>query len=253
VISSSQRPLPHNTRQPQQTNFHASGGIRTLDLSRRAVCSRSPAEIVGYSQYVSVEIYLNENTWLRWSLMNPDLIVWYLRHTTCPLLPNIYWYSGKNCVITSGKSVCECYSVCRHLYRCEFVIWQANIEFVNELINYILSEYCNSWEWDKNTLPQMTQCFRSLPHMVSIHCHNLDRMPLDKFYMVCFSTNIRNIFNNCSEIIIGIWNINSYIYTRKLWSSVFMPVIITSLRTLDRWKYENILWFVLYHAVANTS
>jgi len=25
-----------------------------------------------YSQYVSVGIYLNENTWLIWSLMNPD-------------------------------------------------------------------------------------------------------------------------------------------------------------------------------------
>jgi hypothetical protein len=33
VISSSQRPLPDNT---QQTNIHASGGIRTHDRSRRA-------------------------------------------------------------------------------------------------------------------------------------------------------------------------------------------------------------------------
>jgi len=59
----------------------------------------------------------------------------------------------------------------------------------------------------------MTYCFRSLPQTVPIHCHNLDRMPLDMLYMVCFSTNLRNIFNNCSYIIIGIWNINSYIYT----------------------------------------
>ena len=36
VISSSQRPLPDNTRQSQQTNIHAPGGIRTQDLSRRA-------------------------------------------------------------------------------------------------------------------------------------------------------------------------------------------------------------------------
>ena len=36
VISSSQRPLPDNTRHSQQTNIHAPGGIRTHDLSRRA-------------------------------------------------------------------------------------------------------------------------------------------------------------------------------------------------------------------------
>ena len=38
VISSSQRPLPDNTRHSQQTNIHAPGGIRTQDLSRRAAC-----------------------------------------------------------------------------------------------------------------------------------------------------------------------------------------------------------------------
>src|SRR5215471_11985898 len=47
VISSSQRPLPDNTRHSQQTNIHAPGGIRTHDLSRRAACGRSPAEVVG--------------------------------------------------------------------------------------------------------------------------------------------------------------------------------------------------------------
>ena len=35
VISSSQRPLPDNTRYSQQTNIHAPGGIRNHDLSRR--------------------------------------------------------------------------------------------------------------------------------------------------------------------------------------------------------------------------
>ena len=35
VISSSQRPLPDNTRHSQQTNIHAPRGIRTHDLSRR--------------------------------------------------------------------------------------------------------------------------------------------------------------------------------------------------------------------------
>ena len=45
MISSSQRPLPDNTRHSQQTNIHAPGGIRTQDLSRRAAAGRSPAEI----------------------------------------------------------------------------------------------------------------------------------------------------------------------------------------------------------------
>jgi len=35
VISSSQRPLPDNTQRSQQTNFHALGGLRTHNLSRR--------------------------------------------------------------------------------------------------------------------------------------------------------------------------------------------------------------------------
>ena len=34
VISSSQRPVPDNTRHSQQINIHATGGIRTHDLSR---------------------------------------------------------------------------------------------------------------------------------------------------------------------------------------------------------------------------
>ena len=37
VISSSDRPLPDKTQHSQQTNIHAPGGIRTQNLSRRAV------------------------------------------------------------------------------------------------------------------------------------------------------------------------------------------------------------------------
>jgi len=37
VISSSQRPLSDNTQHSQQTNIHASGGIRTHDLSRHVL------------------------------------------------------------------------------------------------------------------------------------------------------------------------------------------------------------------------
>ena len=58
VISSSQRPLPDNTRHSQQTNIHAPGGIRTQDLSRQAACSRSPAEIVGSNPTGGMDICL---------------------------------------------------------------------------------------------------------------------------------------------------------------------------------------------------
>ena len=58
VISSSQRPLPDNTRHSQQTNIHAPGGICTHDLSRRAATGRSPAEILYriYTDYIVLYI-----------------------------------------------------------------------------------------------------------------------------------------------------------------------------------------------------
>jgi len=37
AISPSHRALPHNTQHSQQTDIHATGGIRTHSLSRRAV------------------------------------------------------------------------------------------------------------------------------------------------------------------------------------------------------------------------
>ena len=46
VISSSQRPLPDDTRHSQQTNIHVPGGIRTQDLSKWAAAGRSPAKII---------------------------------------------------------------------------------------------------------------------------------------------------------------------------------------------------------------
>jgi len=44
MISPSQRPLPDNTQHAQHTNFHAVGGIRTHDLSRRADVDRAATE-----------------------------------------------------------------------------------------------------------------------------------------------------------------------------------------------------------------
>ena len=52
VISSSQRPLPDNTRHSQQTNIHAH------DLSRWAACGSSPAEIVGSNPTGGMDICL---------------------------------------------------------------------------------------------------------------------------------------------------------------------------------------------------
>jgi hypothetical protein len=46
VISSSQRPLPDNTQHSQQTNFHASGGIRTHDRSRRGHWDRQVTQFL---------------------------------------------------------------------------------------------------------------------------------------------------------------------------------------------------------------
>ena len=42
MINPSQRPLPDNTQHSQQTNIHASGGIRTHNLSRRAAVDLRP-------------------------------------------------------------------------------------------------------------------------------------------------------------------------------------------------------------------
>ena len=41
VITSSQRPLPHNTQHSQQTNIHAHVGIRIHNISRRAAVDRA--------------------------------------------------------------------------------------------------------------------------------------------------------------------------------------------------------------------
>ena len=60
MISSSQRPLPHNTQHSQQTNIHAHGGILTHDLSRRAaldLCFRPR----GYWDRLETKSYLHNN------------------------------------------------------------------------------------------------------------------------------------------------------------------------------------------------
>ena len=67
VISSSQRPLPDNTRHSQQTNIHAPGGIRTHDLTTRpeesyplccvVVCDLETSRIGAPYIYIYIYIY----------------------------------------------------------------------------------------------------------------------------------------------------------------------------------------------------
>ena len=64
VISSSQRPLPDNTQQSQQTHIHSPGGIRTHDLSRRAAADlrlrprgRWDWRVCSINIYLSVTFY----------------------------------------------------------------------------------------------------------------------------------------------------------------------------------------------------
>ena len=73
MISSSQRPLPDNTRHSQQTNIHAPGGIRTQDLSRRAATGRSPAEIV---LHIYIYIYIYDISTLRVNDLTFILLTW---------------------------------------------------------------------------------------------------------------------------------------------------------------------------------
>ena len=58
VITSSQGPLPDNTRHSQQTNIHALGGIRTQDLSRRAAAGADPQATNVIYIYIYIYIYM---------------------------------------------------------------------------------------------------------------------------------------------------------------------------------------------------
>ena len=59
VISSSQRPLPDNTRHSQQTNIHAASGIRTHDLSRRAAADLHLRPRGHWDWYFILIVHLN--------------------------------------------------------------------------------------------------------------------------------------------------------------------------------------------------
>jgi len=47
MISPTQRPLPDNTQQSQQTDIHAPGGLRTYNISRRAAVDRLDRDDTG--------------------------------------------------------------------------------------------------------------------------------------------------------------------------------------------------------------
>ena len=56
VISSSQRPLPDNTQQSQQTNVHAPGWIRTHNPSRRAATDPRPRPLGHWDRRIFLKI-----------------------------------------------------------------------------------------------------------------------------------------------------------------------------------------------------
>jgi len=58
VISSSQRPLPDNTQNLQQTDIHASGGIRTQNLSRRVTADLHLRQRSHWDRHNIIYIYL---------------------------------------------------------------------------------------------------------------------------------------------------------------------------------------------------
>ena len=58
MISSSQRPLPGNTQHSQQTNIHASSGIRTRDLSRRAAADLHLRPCGHWDRHIYIYIYI---------------------------------------------------------------------------------------------------------------------------------------------------------------------------------------------------
>ena len=61
VISPTQRPLPDNTQHSQQTHIHASDGIRTHSLSKRAAADRSITPLGHWDQYICIIQYRNLN------------------------------------------------------------------------------------------------------------------------------------------------------------------------------------------------
>ena len=71
MISPSQRPLPDNTQHSQQTNFHAPGGIRTHDRSRRAAVDLRLRPRGYWDRHVEDDYWnkLREKSAFCWSLL----------------------------------------------------------------------------------------------------------------------------------------------------------------------------------------
>jgi len=60
VINPSQRPLPDNTQHSQQTDIHASGGIRTHNLSRHKSLCYIYIYIYVYIYIYNTDFYVNK-------------------------------------------------------------------------------------------------------------------------------------------------------------------------------------------------
>ena len=110
MISSSQRPLPDNTRHSQQTNIHAPGGIRTQDLSRWAACGRSPRIRTGGRMLGDTVMDIRVSYIVRNFLNNSETVSFWRR----TLLREVSWYLDISCQIIyiffSHLSLLECFS-----------------------------------------------------------------------------------------------------------------------------------------------
>jgi len=99
VISSSQRPLPENTQQSQQTNIHAPGEIRTHDLNRRAAADLRLRPRGHWNRHIYRIVFLLFLKSLRKFIEDTLKIP---RHTIC-----VYKYKSNSNF--SKNSRCKCY------------------------------------------------------------------------------------------------------------------------------------------------
>jgi hypothetical protein len=113
VISSSQRPLPHNTQQSQQTNIHATGGIQTHDLSRRAAADLRLRPRGHWNRHTYKHTHLNSSSQV--SIHPSTPVILFLLFYSCPK-PLISSYSFFHSTMFFS---CNMFHECLHIVICE--------------------------------------------------------------------------------------------------------------------------------------
>ena len=155
MISSSQRPLSDNTQQSQQTNIHVPGGIRTRNLSRRAVtdlCLRPR----GYWDRQKVEHYIVQTQ--IYQHMN-------IREL-CRVVLTVYWFIRR--VINLNKFVFTTEALFESGKICDYIILPMALNSESKvafLINHIYKQcFCSSyityWFCILVTVQETRKCFQ---------------------------------------------------------------------------------------------